>query len=63
MSGPYEMKHVKRDGVPTVLLRCPNCKTLAELDDDQYHGRVSIECQVLGCGFHETINLASEEKS
>ncbi len=31
--------------------RCPGCKQLAQADDDQVKGRVSILCD---CGWHET---------
>jgi len=34
---------------------CPGCGVWGIIDDDQFHGRVSILCE---CGFHETTNLA-----
>ena len=34
---------------------CPTCGLWGYIDDDQFHGCVSILCE---CGFHETINLA-----
>ena len=34
---------------------CPGCGVWGIIDDDQFHGRVSILCE---CGFHETINFA-----
>jgi len=50
----YELKKVIRDGKEVLKLKCPDCKIWAELDDDQYNGKVSILCD---CGFHKTINL------
>ena len=32
--------------------RCPECKLLGAADDDQAHGRVSLDCPK--CSFHET---------
>ena len=34
---------------------CPLCHRSGLIDEDQYFGRVSIQC---GCGFHETINFS-----
>jgi hypothetical protein len=37
-------------------LRCPGCGHWGEIDDDQLHGRVSVDhtdCRC-GCTFHET---------
>ena len=39
------------DGVPTIKLTCPGCGKVGNLDDDQAHGRVSVQCE---CGWHET---------
>jgi hypothetical protein len=36
---------------------CPGCGLIGRLDDDQWNGRVSIDCPE--CAFHETINLAA----
>jgi Zn ribbon nucleic-acid-binding protein len=36
---------------PDYLLQCPQCQSLGVIDDDQYHGRVSVLCE---CGYHET---------
>ncbi len=36
-------------------LGCPVCHRTGLIDEDQYFGRVSIQCE---CGFHETINLS-----
>lgn len=40
-------------------LQCPGCGLWASLDDDQVHGRVSIECPTDGCNFHETVDLST----
>lgn len=45
------------DGKPTFKFQCPKCNIRGSLDDDQFHGRVSILCD---CGFHETIDVAGE---
>lgn len=34
--------------------RCPKCGLLGTIDEDQAHGRVSIQCVTLDCDFHET---------
>ena len=36
------------------LFRCPSCKSSGLIDDDQFHGRVSIQCETEGCSYHET---------
>jgi len=41
----------KRDGGLIRQAQCPDCGIWGELDDDQYHGRVSMLCE---CGYHET---------
>jgi hypothetical protein len=48
-----------RDGKIINQLCCPDCETWGDLDDDQYNGRVSIQCPV--CDYHETINLSALE--
>lgn len=35
------------------VFRCPGCGREAYMDEDQWHGRVSVECHH-GCGYHET---------
>lgn len=47
---------VSRDGVVGWLFECPGCGTWAPLDDDQWHGRVSVDHAADGCrgGYHET---------
>jgi len=39
---------------------CPDCGIIGDLDTDQWHGRVSIQCPGEGCKFHETINFGLE---
>lgn len=48
------IKTVIRDGKPLKKFQCRDCNVWGEIDDDQYNGRVSIQCE---CGFHETINF------
>lgn len=43
-----------RDGVEILKLQCPDCGVNGRIDQDQFHGTVSIQCD---CGFHETVNL------
>lgn len=40
---------------------CPGCGTWAYLDDDQWHGRVSVDHASMGCtgGYHETHDYAA----
>lgn len=38
---------------------CPICTTFASLDIDQFHGRVSIQCE--NCDYHETHDLSKKE--
>lgn len=47
---------VIRDGVAGWLFECPGCGTWAELDDDQWAGRISVDHAADGCkgGYHET---------
>ena len=57
--GKFVIRHVTRDGAPVIKLRCPSCGVFADMDDDQYRGRVSVDCE---CGaFHETHNFAQLE--
>ena len=43
------------------LFECPGCGTWAYLDDDQWHGRVSVDHASMGCGggYHETHDYAA----
>jgi hypothetical protein len=44
-----------RDGSPVYQLRCPGCGVWGDIDDDQRHGRVSVDhTNMDGCTFHET---------
>lgn len=52
----YEMKRTVLDGNKEWKMKCPGCEAWGFIDDDQYHGRVSIDC--LECDYHETVNLA-----
>lgn len=54
----YKIKIVKRDGILIKKFQCPLCEVFGEIDNDQFHGRISILCD---CGFHETIDLAKEK--
>lgn len=49
-----KLRSRKRDGGLIRQAQCPNCDVWAEIDDDQYHGKVSMLC---GCGYHETHNF------
>lgn len=42
------------------LFRCPGCGRTGEIDEDQFHECVSIQCE---CGWHETINWSAREKT
>jgi hypothetical protein len=43
------------------LFECPGCGTWANLDDDQWNGRVSVDHASMGCegGYHETHDYSS----
>jgi hypothetical protein len=53
---PARLRSVHRDGALVWQLRCPECHGWADLDEDQLHGRVSID-HAPECGFHETHDL------
>lgn len=57
----YDVEIVSLVGKTIWMLRCPQCKNLGAIDDDQLHGRASIQCQTPGCSFHKTINLTRPE--
>jgi hypothetical protein len=44
------------------LFECPGCGEWAYLDDDQWHGRVSVDHASMGCagGYHETHNYQAD---
>jgi hypothetical protein len=62
---PARLKSVRRDGEIVWKLRCPECHQWADIDDDQLHGRVSIDHRNNSepydnrpvCTFHQTIDL------
>ena len=60
MAKRYETIRTFYDGKPIIKFRCPGCGGWGSIDDDQYNGRVSIQCTE--CEFHETINLAEPEE-
>lgn len=39
------------------VIVCPECGWRGPIDDDQFHGRVSIDCP--HCPYHETHRLSS----
>jgi len=55
------LRRVNRDGIPTVLLACPGCGEWGTLDDDQLHGRISVDHAFDGCpaGYHEMHDFAA----
>jgi len=53
----YEVKDVTLDGEPRKKFKCPGCGIWGFIDDEQYRGKVSIQCE---CGFHKTIDLSKE---
>lgn len=70
INGRFAIRHTKQitrtplgdSESPLIRLRCPSCGTFAEIDEDQYRGRVSVECSTAGCAFHETHNFAVLER-
>lgn len=50
-----------RDGREVHLFECPGCKQWSTLDDDQWHGRVSVDHASMGCpgGYHEIHDFAA----
>lgn len=46
------IRRITSEGVVVVQLRCPGCNQWGTIDDDQYHGRVSVEHPE--CGYHDT---------
>lgn len=53
--GLKKVKDAENGREPRATIMCPSCKGVGTIDDDQYHGRISIWCD---CGYHETHNLA-----
>ena len=56
---PGELRTVIRDGSSVVYLCCPGCGLEATLDDDQLHGRVSVDCPE--CEYHETVDWSDRK--
>ena len=52
------VRRVRRDGQVVHKLKCPDCGKWADLDDDQYHGRVSVDHSNEQCGYHETFDFS-----
>ena len=59
MRETVETKKSILDEKEITKLKCPGCGQWGSIDDDQYHGRISIWCE---CGFHETLDIAYLEK-
>ena len=38
-------------------IKCPNCGLEVSIDQDQYEGKISIDCP--NCKYHETHNFAA----
>lgn len=56
----YEINYIIKDGKMIYILKCPKCNKIGVIDDDQYHGRVSVLHDV--CGFHKTIDFSKRAK-
>lgn len=54
------IRSIISDGRPVWQLQCPGCGAWGEIDDDQLHGRVSVDHTDSGCSFHETHDLWNE---
>ena len=53
------LRKVISDGEEVVKLQCPQCGHWGEIDEDQLHGRVSVDhTDDPVCTFHETRNWA-----
>lgn len=48
-------KLVDPTNIAYAVCNCPKCTQLGVLDEEQYHGKVSILCE---CGYHETHDLS-----
>jgi len=57
-----EVREKTRDGAKVRQLKCPGCGQWGDIDEDQYHGSVSIECPNEKCSFHATVNVAEKVK-
>lgn len=47
-----------KDSFP--LFRCPLCHESGLIDEDQFHGRVSIQCPAGVCPYHDTKDWSRE---
>ena len=54
MSGILKPEVIGTNAEAFPLFRCPLCFESGVIDEDQYHGRVSIECPNPMCTYHET---------
>jgi hypothetical protein len=53
------LRAVRRDGIAVWYMTCPRCGLQGTIDEDQFFGRVSIECPDDSCSFHETIDFST----
>lgn len=59
------LRMIQRDGDPVVQLRCPACSKWGDIDDDQLHGRVSVDhsdartASGKPCIYHETHDFSA----
>ena len=44
-----------------MTFRCPDCGLVGDVDEDQWFGRVSIQCPE--CEYHETRNIDAEVRA
>jgi hypothetical protein len=59
---PYgRLRRAIQDSETRWLLQCPGCQGWGPLDDDQLHGRVSVNHDSQGCAghYHETHDFAA----
>ena len=47
---------IRRDALLVRQAQCPGCGIWADVDEDQWSGRVSLDCTE--CDYHETHNLS-----
>ena len=59
MNKEFEVKTVLLNGKLARKYKCPDCNVWGYIDDDQYEGKISIQCS---CGFHKTLNLKKENE-
>lgn len=58
-TGQFYLRTITRDNEDVRQLKCPKCGVWADLDDDQYHGRVSVHHDDPSCGYHETHDFSA----